>query len=327
VNGSALQPPQGGAGGEASRRLVIDDLSITYKSGRGDVSGLRRCSFTVEPGRAMGVVGESGSGKSSLGLAIMRLLPKSAKTSGRILLGGRDLLAYSEAEMRRIRGKGVGMVFQDPLASLNPVFTVQSQLVGTLRLHKPELSRRQAVERAGDMLEEMGIQRKRLKSFPHEFSGGMRQRVMIAAALASDPDFLIADEATSDLDTITQKQILELLIKLQETRGIGLILVSHDLNVIRRTCHDVAVLYRGDLVEVGETDTVLSRSQHWYTRGLLAVSTRERRPDGTLITLPSRSRAHLAEAGATAASPASPAPGAAAAAAAAPEAPAPGAPS
>lgn len=272
-------------------RLAIRGLSISYGSADRAVSALRDVCLTVAAGQTVGIVGESGSGKSSLGLAVIRLLPAAARTRGQILLGDVDLLSCPEEEMRRIRGRRVGMVFQDSLASLNPVFTVRSQLVGTLRCHWPDMSRRAAVERACGMLEEMGIEGRRLGDYPHQFSGGMRQRVMIAAALAPDPDFLIADESTSDLDTVSQKQILDLLVAIQQRRRLGLIVISHDLGVIRAVCEQVAVLYRGDLVEIGPTDEVLTRPQHWYTRGLVSVSMKERNGQGFLRTLPSRANA------------------------------------
>lgn len=274
--------------------LILDDVSITYRTGPKAVSALRNVSLHVEPGQTLGVVGESGSGKSSLGLALIRLLPSSARVTGRILLGDDDLVKKSEAEMRPIRGRRIGMIFQDSLASMNPVFTIESQLVDTLRCHRPELTRRAAADRAGEMLEEMGIKAGRMRDFPHQFSGGMRQRVMIAAALASDPDFLIADESTSDLDVISQKQILELLKRIQQRRQVGLIVISHDLGVINHVCESVAVLYRGDMVEAGDTVSVLARPQHWYTRGLIAVSRKEMGEDGQLRTLPSRAAAHRA---------------------------------
>lgn len=272
----------------AEESLCVEGLSVTYCSGDGEVSALRNISLCVHAGQTLGIVGESGSGKSSLGFALMRLLPKSARISGRVVLGGENLLTYSEKEMGRIRGKRIGMVFQDALASLNPVFTVQSQLVDVLRCHWPEMTRRDAIERVAAMMDEMGISRDRLNNYPHQFSGGMRQRVMIAAALAADPDFLIADESTSDLDTVTQKAFLELLARVQKARRLGLIVISHDLGVIRALCETVAVLYRGDLVEYGRASEILRKPRHWYSQGLLAVSMRKRDENGFLRTLPSR---------------------------------------
>jgi ABC-type dipeptide/oligopeptide/nickel transport system ATPase component len=268
--------------------LRVEDVSIRYSAGGRTASAVRHVSFTVPRGGTLGIVGESGSGKSSLGYAIMGLLPRSARVEGRILLGDTDLAAMTERQLRRIRGRRVGMVFQDSLASLNPVFTIGRQLTATLRHHHPELGRAGAIDRAGTMLEEMGISRDRLDAYPHELSGGMRQRTMIAAALAADPDFLIADESTSDLDTVSQKQILELLARVQRERRLGLIVISHDLGVIRTMCAEVAVMYRGDLVEIGPTRRILTRPAHWYSRGLVAVSLKRRRPDGFLETLPSR---------------------------------------
>jgi ABC-type dipeptide/oligopeptide/nickel transport system ATPase component len=268
-------------------RLEIEDLTITYNPRTKPVEAVRHVSLGVEIGHTLGIVGESGSGKSTMGLAAIRLLPPGTKVTGRLMLGDEDLLKASEKRMRAIRGKTIGMIFQDSLAALNPVFSIHSQFVQTIRQHDPGLSRSEASRLAGDTLEELDIPRGRLRSYPHELSGGMRQRIMIATALASGPSFLIADESTSDLDTISQRRILDLLLRVQKSRGLGLIVVSHDLGVVHHVCEEVAVLYRGDLVERGSTKQVLTDPRHEYTKGLVRVSRKQRAESGLLYTLPS----------------------------------------
>jgi peptide/nickel transport system ATP-binding protein len=272
-------------------QLSIRNVSIDYLTGRGPVSAVRNVSMDLKEGQTLGIVGESGSGKSTLGLAVIRLLPKSASITGEITLGDDDVLKLSESRMRQIRGPVVGMVFQDSLASLNPSFTVGGQLVETLRVHtktvhNKTLSRREARTRARELFAELSIPPERLRAYPHELSGGMRQRAMIAIALSCEPQFLVADEATSDLDTVSQRLILDLLSRIQEERGLGMIVVSHDLGVVRHLCESVAVMYRGELVEYGPTTEVLSHPQHWYTQGLVRVSAKRRDSSGRLYTLP-----------------------------------------
>jgi ABC-type dipeptide/oligopeptide/nickel transport system ATPase component len=269
-------------------RLVISDITVTYTPRTRPVSAVRNLSLSVESGRTIGVVGESGSGKSTVGLAIMRLLPPGTRVTGRLLLNEEDLLSVPEKRMRTIRGRRLGLIFQDSLSALNPVFSIHSQFVQTIRQHDRSISRAKARQQAGDALEEMDIPRGRLRSYPHELSGGMRQRIMIAAALAPGPSFLIADESTSDLDTVSQRRILDLLAQVQRSRGLGLIVVSHDLGVIHHVCEEVAVLYRGDLVERGPTREVLANPQHEYTQGLVRVSRKQLDDKGRLPTLPSR---------------------------------------
>ncbi|WP_157813679.1 ABC transporter ATP-binding protein [Sinorhizobium meliloti] len=274
-----------------AERLSFEDITVTYSPHSNPVSAVRNVSLSVEVGHTLGIVGESGSGKSTMGLAAIHLLPKSAKITGRLMLNDEDLLRVPEKRMRAIRGRKIGLIFQDSLASLNPVFSIRSQFVQTIRQHDPEISGSEAARRAGDALEELDIPRDRLNAFPHELSGGMRQRIMIAMALAPKPSFVVADESTSDLDTISQRRILDLLLRVQKSRGLGLIIVSHDLGVVHHACEKVAVLYRGDLVEYGYTRQVLEQPQHEYTRGLVKVSRKQRTETGLLYTLPSRAAA------------------------------------
>ena len=272
-------------------QLSIRNVSIDYMTGRGPVSAVRNVSVDLQEGHTLGIVGESGSGKSTLGLALIGLLPKSASITGQILLGNDDVLTLPESRMRQIRGPVVGMVFQDSLASLNPSFTVGGQLVETLRVHNKKMRRQAAHARAAELFGELSIPPQRLRSYPHELSGGMRQRAMIAIALSCEPQFLIADEATSDLDTVSQRLILDMLSRIQEERGLGMVVVSHDLGVVRHLCESVAVMYRGDLVEYGATAEVLSNPQHWYTQGLIRVSAKRRDESGRLYTLPKEGEA------------------------------------
>lgn len=272
-------------------RLSIEDLTVTYTPQTKPVQAVRHVSLSVEVGHTLGIVGESGSGKSTMGLAAIRLLPPGTKVTGRLMLGEEDLLKVPEKRMRTIRGKTIGLIFQDSLAALNPLFTVHSQFVQTIKQHDPSMDSARASKLAGDILEEMDIPRGRLHSYPHQLSGGMRQRIMIAAAMAPGPSFLIADESTSDLDTISQRRILDLLLHVQKSRGLGLIVVSHDLGVVHHLCEEVAVLYRGDLVERGPTRQVLTDPQHEYTKGLVRVSRKQRTESGLLYTLPSRATA------------------------------------
>jgi peptide/nickel transport system ATP-binding protein len=230
-------------------------------------------SYALERGETLAVVGESGSGKSVTALSILRLVPEppGRTVDGRILFKGRDLLKVSPAEMRAIRGKEISMIFQEPMTSLNPVFTCGDQIAETLVLHE-RLDRRSARRRAIEMLELVGIPApdQRVDEYPHQLSGGMRQRVMIAMALACRPSVLIADEPTTALDVTIQAQILELLKRLQRELGMAVILITHDLGVVAETADHVAVMYAGQVVEFGDVQTIFNRPCHPYTAGLQA---------------------------------------------------------
>ena len=266
------------------QRLDLRSVSVWYSMTGRPVPVVREVSLSINPGETLGVVGTTGSGKSTLGLSILRLLPRGATVSGSILLGEEDLLQCSDARMRDIRGRSIGMIFQDSLASLNPVLTVRSQVAETLRRHDKTLSRAAARSRAEEVLVELGIPANRIRSYPHEFSGGMRQRAMIAIALAANPSFLIADESTAELDAPTQLRILELLAEVQAERGLGLVVISHDLAVINRVCERVAVLSKGTLVEQGPSSEVLRNPESDYTRGLLRMSAKAMTPGRRLYT-------------------------------------------
>ncbi|MGE3334230.1 MAG: ABC transporter ATP-binding protein [Rhodospirillaceae bacterium] len=255
--------------------LSIDNLSIAFDGGqRNAVSGV---TLHVPVGEAVGLVGESGSGKSLTSRAALGLIPKNAAVSGQIRLDGQDILTMPPAALRRVRGAGIAMVFQDPMSSLNPVIRVGRAIAQVIQSHEG-VSRSEADARAVTLMERVGIREAgaRATSFPHEFSGGMRQRIMIAMALAAKPRVLVADEPTTALDVIVQKNILTLLDQLRREEGMGLLLVSHDLAVVASMCSRIAVMYAGQIVEEGPTRDILARPRMPYTAGLLASTRRDK---------------------------------------------------
>ena len=252
--------------------LEIRDLVTEFRTEHGPVRAVDGVSFAIPPRGTLGVVGESGCGKSVTALSIMRLVasPPGRIASGQIFYAGRDLLALPLAEMRAIRGNRIAMIFQEPMTSLNPVFTVGDQVGEAVRLHQGK-SRRAARAIAIEMFELVGIPSPatRVDDYPHQLSGGMRQRVMIAMALACKPDLLIADEPTTALDVTIQAQILDLLRKLQADLGMSILLITHDLGVVAETCDEVVVMYAGRIVERAPTETLFAAPRHPYTAGLL----------------------------------------------------------
>jgi oligopeptide/dipeptide ABC transporter ATP-binding protein len=252
--------------------LRVRDLSVRFDSGRNVVHAVNGVSFELEAGGALGLVGESGSGKSVTSLAILRLLPRhSARiAAGEIWFGGRDLTRLNDREMRGLRGKEISLVPQDPMSALNPVLTVGEQVVETIQAHE-HVRRGEARRRAAELLGAVGIPRPgdQLRRYPHQFSGGMRQRVLIAIALALRPTLLIADEPTTALDVTVQAQVLELLHQLTVERGTAILLVSHDLGIMARMTRRIAVMYAGHLVESAPTAEIFARPHHPYTVGLL----------------------------------------------------------
>ena len=246
--------------------LDVQDLSVEFPQRRQNLQALDSISFTLNAGEVLGFVGESGAGKSLTGAAIMGLLePPGRISGGRILLEGEPI----QNDASEVRGRKIGMIFQDPLTSLNPLRTIGDQLVETIRFHLG-MSQDAALTRANDLLEEVGIEPARASAFPHEFSGGMRQRIVIALALAPEPKLIIADEPTTALDVSIQAQVLSLLRKLCKDRGASVILITHDMGVIAETTDRVAVLYAGRMVENGLTEAVISNPRHPYTKGLMA---------------------------------------------------------
>lgn len=253
--------------------IKIENLSVEFKTDEGVVHAVKNISFSIPKGKTVGLVGESGSGKSVSSLAIMRLIPNppGRVTSGKIMFEGKDLLKASEGEMRKVRGNRISMIFQEPMTSLNPVFTVGDQICETLMLHQ-KLDKKAAMAKAEDLLSQVGIPnpKERITSYPHEMSGGQRQRVMIAMAIACEPELLIADEPTTALDVTIQKQILELLADLQKKYKMSILFITHDLGVIADIADEVVVMYKGNIVENGPTADMFKNPKHPYTRGLLA---------------------------------------------------------
>jgi peptide/nickel transport system ATP-binding protein len=251
--------------------LEIKNLVVEFNTRRGPLRAVDDVSFDLKPGEVLGLVGESGAGKSLTGAAIIGLLePPGRITNGSVTLRGDRIDTLSRDAMRKVRGKRIGMVFQDPLTSLNPLYTVGEQLIETIRTHLP-LGESAARQRAVDLLNEVGIPaaEKRLGSYPHEFSGGMRQRVVIALALAAEPEVVIADEPTTALDVSVQAQIIAVLKRLCADKGTAVILVTHDMGVIAETADRVAVMYAGRIVEIGPVRDVIKSPLHPYTRGLM----------------------------------------------------------
>lgn len=252
--------------------LEVQNLKTRFDTDQGSIYAVDDVSFTVKKGQTLGIVGESGSGKSVTSLSVMRLIQKPGIVeSGKVLFKGQNLLDLPESKMREIRGNEMAMIFQEPMTSLNPVFTIGNQIEEAVLLHQKELTKAQARERAIDMLRVVGIPapEKRFHEFPHQLSGGMRQRVMIAMAISCNPELLIADEPTTALDVTIQAQILDLMRKLQKDFNAGMILITHDLGVVAETCQEVAVMYAGRIVEFGTVEDIFYRPKHPYTRGLL----------------------------------------------------------
>lgn len=251
--------------------LEVSDLHTTFKTDNGDVSAVNGVSFKLEPGKTLGIVGESGSGKSVTAYSIMQILAENgAITGGSVKYKGEDITKWNKKKMADFRGKCCSIIFQDPMTSLNPVFTVGYQLEEAVLLHT-DRTKKEAKERAIEMLTLVGVNEpeKRVNQYPHELSGGMRQRVMIAMALACEPDILIADEPTTALDVTIQAQILELMQSLQEKLGMAIIMVTHDLGVIASMCDEIIVMYGGRVCERGTADAIFYGPAHEYTKGLL----------------------------------------------------------
>lgn len=268
--------------------LKIENLSVSYQTASGRINALDNVSLDIEKGSTLALVGESGSGKSTIAVAAMGLLPAEAQvTSGRILLEGRDLLQMTPEERRRLRGSRLGLVFQDPFSVLNPSLRIGAQ-VGEGLIYHLGLSEDAAMRRVVELLDEVGIRNPEAiaRAYPHELSGGMRQRVLIASALASEPEILILDEPTTALDVTIEAQILTLLETLRVSRGLTMLFISHNLGVVRRIADQLAVLYAGQVVEAGRTTDVLWRPEHPYSKGLLAAIPRLDRPRSRLASIP-----------------------------------------
>lgn len=251
--------------------LSVVDLNTSFQTDRGEVMAVNGVSFNLDRGKILGIVGESGSGKSVTAYSIMQILEKNGSIKkGQVLYKGQDITQFSEKQMREFRGKCCSIIFQDPMTSLNPVFTIGNQLKEAIELHT-ERKGKVAMDRAIEMLTLVGVNEpeKRVKQYPYELSGGMRQRVMIAMALACEPDILIADEPTTALDVTIQAQILELMQSLQKKLGMAIIMVTHDLGVIADMCDEIIVMYGGRVCERGTAEDIFYRPSHEYTKGLL----------------------------------------------------------
>ncbi|MDK1494774.1 ABC transporter ATP-binding protein [Sinorhizobium sp. 7-81] len=252
--------------------LRVEELQTQFLTAQGPVHAVNGVSFEIGAGETLGLLGESGSGKSTIGLSLLRLLPpgRSRIAGGRILFGGDDLVQASEERLRRLRGKDIAMIFQESLSALNPVYTVGEQIAEVIRQHE-RLDRRAAFRRAGEILEMVGMPDpgRRLSEYPHELSGGMRQRVVIAAALACQPKLLICDEPTTALDVTVQAQILDLISDIQRRTGMAVLFITHDLGVVAEIAHRAVVLYAGRVVEEADTPSLLAQPRMPYTQGLM----------------------------------------------------------
>ncbi len=272
----------------ADRLLRIDGLSVSFPTPAGPARAVNDVSLTLRRGEVLGLVGESGSGKSMTAMSIIGLLPRSAQVAGSVVFDGDDVNRLSPKQMAKLRGKSIGTIFQDPLSSLNPLMKIGDQLVEAIRLHDRKRPKDECRDHAADLLDRVGIKqpRERLSVYPHELSGGMRQRVMIAIAIANAPDLIIADEPTTALDVTTQAQVLRTLADVRRSVDAAMIVISHDLGLVGDTCDRVAVMYNGRIVEIGESADVLERPQHPYTAGLLRTRPTLTTARGALAAIP-----------------------------------------
>lgn len=269
--------------------LSVEGLSASFATEEGRLRAIDDIFLDVGRGEIMGLVGESGCGKSVTALSIMRLLPRPAGRieSGRVVFDGRDLMALPPEQLHEIRGQRISMIFQEPMSALNPVHPVGKQLAEVYRLHNLAEDKKSIAEKSVDLLRQVGIPdpRRRLREFPHQISGGMRQRIMIAMALAGDPDLLLADEPTTALDVTIQAQILDLIKHTQAERGLAVVLITHDLGVIAETCHRVGVMYAGRMVETAFVEDLFKHPAHPYTQGLLKSIPRLENPRKTRLNI------------------------------------------
>lgn len=253
--------------------LEVKNLTTYYETMSGYVKAAENVNFNLEKGEALGLAGESGCGKTTVAMSILRLLPPNGKImKGKIIFRGQDILEMDESELRKnVRWKGISIIFQGAMNALNPVYTVETQIIEAIKTHEPETTRKEAEERVAKLFELVGLEPSRAKNYPHEFSGGMRQRAMIAMALACNPDIVIADEPGTALDVIVQAQILKLMKELQKKLNLSLIMITHDLSMIAETCDKLAIMYAGKVVEFGDVITLFKKPLHPYTKALISA--------------------------------------------------------
>lgn len=271
-----------------SHLLEVQDLKVKFALRFGDLTAIDGASFTLDKGERLGIVGESGAGKSVTGFAIINLLSKPGFIAGgRVLFNGEEISTFPEKKMRAIRGNRISMIFQDPMMTLNPVFTIGTQMIETLKAHK-KITTAEARKISLEKLRKVHIPspEKRLSQYPHEFSGGMRQRIIIAISLLTDPAIIIADEPTTALDVTIQAEIMDLLQELCQTEEMGLILITHDLGVVSQVTEKIAVMYAGKMIETGDTQTVVNSPSHPYTKGLIKSLPGVLKPGETLYQIP-----------------------------------------
>jgi peptide/nickel transport system ATP-binding protein len=268
--------------------LTVENLKMYYRTSNGYVRAVDDLNFEVECGRALGLVGESGCGKTSVAITLMKILPSNAKIfGGKVTFDSKNIIQMSEEVLRKeIRWKGISLVFQGAMNALNPVFKVEDQIIEAIKLHESNVDEKEAKERVAKLFELVGIEPSRASNYPHEFSGGMKQRACIAMALACNPKLLISDEPSTALDVIIAAQILKLLRELKEKLNLGLIVISHDLSVVTETCEDAAIMYAGEIVECGEISRIFKEPLHPYTQGLLSAFPSITAPKTQLISIP-----------------------------------------
>ncbi len=267
--------------------LEVKDVTVHFRTKKGDVQALDNVSFTLEQGESLGLVGESGCGKTTMALTIMRLLAENAQIlGGEILFKGTDLLKLPEEAMRHVRWKGISMIFQAAMNALNPVYRVGDQIVEAILTHEPKMTEDEARKRVAELFELVGLNPKRMDNYPHEYSGGMRQRAVIAMALACNPDIIIADEPTTALDVIIQDRILHRMDEIRKQLNMSIIYISHDIAVIAEVAETVGVMYAGKLVEIGPTEAIFKSPHHPYTEGLMSAFPSIRGEKRELATIP-----------------------------------------
>ncbi len=255
---------------ENDQFLSVKDITVEYTQGKEIVQAVNGVSFDLEKGKTLGLVGETGAGKTTIAKTILRILPvpPAVFKGGEVWLEGENLTAMDEEDMRHVRGNKIAMIFQDPMTALNPLMTVGDQIMESIQIHNPKMKAEEAIDRTKELLEMVGIVGSRYKEYPHQFSGGMKQRVVIAMALACSPELLLADEPTTALDVTIQAQVLDLIKDLRDRQNTSMILITHDLGVVAETCDTVAVIYAGQVVEYADKEELYRHTKHPYTQGL-----------------------------------------------------------